>query len=143
EIRLEAYVGSDLYIVADADMLNLILRNILYNAIKFSPMQEVIKFTAKQKNGFIVISVADNGAGIPLAKQKQLFSFQAKSSIGTNNEKGTGIGLMLCREYTLLQGGNIWFNSKEGKGTTFYLSFPAGKPFEKEEGTLPTRAPSL
>src|SRR5690606_24859157 len=50
EIRLEAYVGSDLYIVADADMLNLILRNILYNAIKFSPMQEVIKFTAKQKN---------------------------------------------------------------------------------------------
>ncbi len=123
-ITLHHHFTDDMVILADQDMLNLIVRNILYNAIKFTPNAGEIKFIAQQQDDRCLISIGDNGQGIPAEKHDQLFDFSTDSSFGTNNEQGTGIGLMLCREYTLLQNGEIWFESEEGRGTTFYLSFP-------------------
>ncbi len=129
EIKLEVNIACNISIVADPDMLNLVLRNLLYNAIKFSPISGLVLFIAQEQENGILISIEDSGKGIPLEKQKQLFNSPTKSTSGTNNEKGTGIGLMLCHEYTLLQQGDIWFETEEdGTGTTFYLLFPSGKP---------------
>jgi len=123
-IVLNHHFRDDMLILADRDMLNLILRNILYNAVKFTPNTGEIRFTAQLQENYCLISIKDNGQGIPIEKYDQLFDFNTKSSLGTNNEQGTGIGLTLCREYMLLQNGKIWFESEEGRGTTFYLSFP-------------------
>lgn len=123
-IVLSHHFKDDLIIRADQDLLNLIVRNILYNAIKFTPYAGEILFVAERQDNRCVISVKDNGRGIPTEKRSQLFDFSTESSLGTNNEQGTGIGLTLCREYMLLQQGEIWFETEEGQGTTFYLSFP-------------------
>ncbi len=123
-IILNHSFDGDMVILADQDMLNLIVRNILYNAIKFTPNAGEIQFTAQQQDNCCLIAIRDNGQGIPTEKYSQLFDFNAASSLGTANEQGTGIGLTLCREYMLLQNGEIWFESEEGNGTTFYLSFP-------------------
>ncbi len=123
-IILNHHFKDDMLILADRDMLNLIVRNILYNAVKFTPNTGEIRFTAQLQENYCLISIKDNGQGIPIEKYDQLFDFSTKSSLGTNNEQGTGIGLTLCREYMLLQNGKIWFESEKERGTTFYLSFP-------------------
>ena len=69
-----------------------------------------------------MITIADNGSGIPYDLQGDLFSLKARSTFGTQNEKGAGLGLALCKEFTDLQKGEIWFDSEPGVGTTFYLS---------------------
>lgn len=125
-ITLNQYVPPNLSLIADPDMLSLIIRNILHNAIKFTNFGGEINLTAEEYADICLISISDNGKGIPIDQQEKLFSLRIKSKLGTNKEKGTGMGLMLCKEYTILQKGEIWFESEEGKGTTFYLSFPIG-----------------
>jgi len=131
-ITLHHHFKESMVILADQDMLNLIIRNILYNAVKFTPVAGKISFTARQQDDCCLISIQDNGQGIPAEKQNQLFDFNTESSLGTNNEKGTGIGLMLCWEYMQLQNGKIWFESEESYGTTFYLSFPIAREIVHE-----------
>ncbi len=112
-------------------MLNLILRNLILNAVKFSEIGGKVEITCKDfDNHFFVLSVKDQGVGINKDVQKLLFDKSAGySSRGTANEKGTGLGLILCKEFVEKNGGKIWFESEEWTGSTFY--FTIQKPSEK------------
>lgn len=121
-IQLEDEINDSIYVLADSDMLQLVVRNLVNNAIKFTASGGRISLTSKISNDRCLINIADNGSGIPYDLQGDLFSLKARSTFGTQNEKGAGLGLALCKEFTDLQKGEIWFNSEPGVGTTFYLS---------------------
>ncbi len=123
-ICMEVNLDDTLHAMVDRNMLQLIVRNLINNAIKFTPQGGNISVTLKRKEAHCLISVEDNGLGIPTHLHDKLFSLKTRSTYGTNNEKGVGLGLFLCREYTLAQSGDIWFKSEPGKGTVFYVSLP-------------------
>lgn len=107
----------------DLNMINLVLRNLILNAIKFSESGGTIEVSAKDQNDFYVIAVKDHGVGIRQEVQKILFEkTSGYSTRGTANEKGTGLGLILCKEFVEKNGGQIWLESEEGKGSTFYFT---------------------
>ncbi|MFZ5999495.1 MAG: sensor histidine kinase, partial [Bacteroidota bacterium] len=108
---------------ADTNMVNLVLRNLVLNGIKFTESGGIIKVGASEKDGSYVISVADNGVGIAPEVQKILFEkTSGYSTRGTANEKGTGLGLILCKEFVEKNGGKIWLESELGKGSTFFFT---------------------
>ncbi|RVT98042.1 HAMP domain-containing histidine kinase [Mucilaginibacter limnophilus] len=110
-------------VIADPDMLQLIVRNLVNNAIKFTnPGGQITIASELCNDNECRISIKDNGIGIPAEQQRQMFSLKANSTFGTKKEKGVGLGLMLCKEFTELQNGRIWFESTAGEGTSFYLS---------------------
>lgn len=111
---------------ADFSAVTTVLRNLLSNAVKFTPGGGTITVRVYQKQNYFYTEIADNGIGMPLSKQKKLFNIAEKniSSPGTNNETGTGLGLVLCKEFVEANGGEIGFNSIENQGTTFYFSLP-------------------
>ncbi|MCL2074659.1 MAG: ATP-binding protein [Marinilabiliaceae bacterium] len=116
------------YIVfADRDMFAVVVRNLITNAIKYSHEEGEVKISAQVANDLkmINISVNDNGIGMSQEVQDNLFKLSKTKSVkGTNNESGTGLGLTLCADFVKMNGGVIWFNSKEGEGTTFSFSVP-------------------
>lgn len=122
-------------VVADPDMLQLIVRNLINNAIKFSNDGGSITVKSDYNDDECCISVIDTGIGIPPDQQADMFSLRAKSTYGTGNEKGVGLGLLLCKEFTELQGGKIWFISEPDKGTTFCIGLKVhrGDSFVKNE----------
>lgn len=113
--------STDLY--ADRDMMKLVIRNLVNNAIKFTPPGGEIHIYSSDDPGSVKLHIADNGIGIPAELQDTLFTLNAASTYGTNNEKGVGLGLILCKEYTEMQNGRISFSSLPGKGTKFTLEF--------------------
>jgi len=121
-IRLRMLTAGQLYLMADHDMLHLVVRNLVSNAIKFTPEggEVIVSTRYRGTNGMIIIS--DNGIGITPEKQEHLFQLNASATYGTNNEKGIGLGLLLCKEFTEKQQGNIWFESETQKGSVFYVS---------------------
>ncbi|MFN0256586.1 ATP-binding protein [Pedobacter ureilyticus] len=122
-IVLELNLLDDVYIAADLNMFLIVVRNLVNNAIKFTPEggRVVVSTTQNQTSSFL--RVWDNGLGISENEQHNLFKMKALSTFGTNNEKGVGLGLLLCREFTELQGGKIWYEANEDKGSTFVVSF--------------------
>lgn len=123
KILLVNNVPKELSIFADPNHFDFIVRNLLMNAIKFSfeDGSVVIRADEKVKPGFVVFSVTDSGIGIDKQHFETIFE-PHYTQYGTANEKGTGIGLMLCKEFALKNGGNIWLESEVGKGTTFYFT---------------------
>ncbi|MCL2074658.1 MAG: HAMP domain-containing histidine kinase [Marinilabiliaceae bacterium] len=118
---------EDHYVFADRDMFAVIMRNLLTNAIKYSFPKGEVKISAKSANDLkmINISVNDNGIGMSQEVQDNLFKLSKTKSVkGTNNESGTGLGLTLCADFVKINGGDIWFDSKEGEGSTFFFSMP-------------------
>jgi signal transduction histidine kinase len=110
---------------ADQNMINLVFRNLLLNGIKFTDNGGTIKVSAVAEGDAIKVSVADNGVGIAPEIQKVLFDkTTGYSTRGTANEKGTGLGLILCKEFIERNGGKIWLESEVGKGSTFYVTIP-------------------
>jgi PAS domain S-box-containing protein len=110
---------------ADIDMLRTILRNLLSNAIKFTRKGGEIIIRAEEDSDNTVISVSDNGIGISPDIQKRLFNIsEVHTTKGTAEEKGSGLGLLLCKEFVEKHGGIIWVESKVGKGSTFLFSLP-------------------
>lgn len=109
---------------ADLNMMRSVIRNLLTNAIKFTQPNGTITINAYFLERKIVISVSDNGVGIPTNNRERLFTIMSITTEGTHNEKGTGLGLLLCREFVEKNGGKIWFETEEGKGTTFFFSLP-------------------
>ncbi len=114
--------------LADVNMTTLVLRNLINNAIKFTNENGAINISAREIDNQLFISIADNGVGL---SQQQIDSFNkagfdeyAKTTLGTNQEKGTGIGLMLCRTFTQLMKGSLSAQSQKGTGTTFILMLP-------------------
>jgi signal transduction histidine kinase len=103
----------------DANMIDLVLRNLLSNAIKFTQENGRVSISVERENGEITISVKDTGVAFSPERFQRLFSPQNNSTTGTNNEKGTGLGLLLCKDFVEKNGGRIWAESNPGEGTTF------------------------
>jgi two-component system sensor histidine kinase/response regulator len=125
-IRLNVLTAGQLNLMADHDMLHLVIRNLVSNALKFTPAGGEIIVSTRYRDNEGMIIISDNGIGISNDKQENLFHLNASATYGTNNEKGIGLGLLLCKEFTEQQQGKIWFESKEDKGTVFYVSFKLG-----------------
>lgn len=107
-------------VIADKNMLDLIIRNLLSNAIKFTDKNGQIILSNTIENGQVVVNVTDTGIGVPDRIKQTLFDFKGHfSRKGTANEKGTGLGLKLCKEFIERNGGVIWVESEEGKGSSF------------------------
>lgn len=112
-------------IVADVEMLRTIMRNLLSNAIKFTSKGGEINIQAKDDSAMVKILVSDNGVGIAPDNLAKLFSISSiHSTRGTEKEKGTGLGLLLCKEFVENHRGKIWAESEEGKGSTFIFTLP-------------------
>jgi len=112
-------------IVADIEMLRTIMRNLLSNAIKFTSKGGEINIQAEDDSAMVRISVSDTGVGIAPDNLAKLFNIsEFHSTKGTEKEKGTGLGLLLCKEFVENHGGNIWAESEEGKGSTFIFTLP-------------------
>lgn len=123
EMKLVNKVPANTFGWGDLNMLNLVLRNLILNAIKFSKAGGDIEISATEKDGLITIGVRDFGVGIQPEVQKILFEkTMGYSTRGTANEKGTGLGLILCKEFVEKNGGTIWLESEVGKGSTFYFT---------------------
>lgn len=124
-ISINNKIPRTLTVTADPAMLDTILRNLLSNAIKYSRSDDKIIISADEDEDCTKISVADTGIGISDELKSNLFSIDnnVKTS-GTKNEKGTGLGLILCQEFVKQHGGKIWVESEEGKGSTFYVELP-------------------
>jgi len=124
-ISLHNETEEEAYLLADPNMVNLILRNLLSNALKFTKEGGEVTIISEELEAFHQITVIDNGVGIAKDKLATLFTAHINvSTQGTGNEKGTGLGLMLCKEFTEKNGGSIWVESEEGKGSSFSLTFP-------------------
>ena len=122
KIKLDLEEGFQVF--ADADMMQIVFRNLLSNAIKFSQPSGSITFMGTVEERMVRVSLVDNGIGIDEEVLKNLFSTKMKSSRGTHQEKGTGIGLQLCQQLIKLNYGSITFESAIGKGTTVHVSLP-------------------
>jgi len=117
-------------ISGDVNMMSTILRNLLTNALKFTPRNGEIRVGIFQHNGYCILSIKDNGIGISAAKLEQLFSIDtAHKTKGTDQEPGTGLGLILCKEFVEKHGGRIEVKSEVGKGSEFKVIIP-GKPIK-------------
>lgn len=116
---------SNIKVCADRNMVLCVIRNILSNAIKFSHPKSKVLIAMERINGDMLISIADNGVGMEPEVLSNLFeTTENKQTTGTMGERGSGLGLKICKTFLNSHGGNIWAESTPGKGTTFYFSLP-------------------
>jgi signal transduction histidine kinase len=125
QIALNHSIEPNLNVTADLQMVKTILRNLISNAIKFTNINGEISINALEKQQFVEVAVKDDGIGVSYEAQKNLFRIDLfHSTPGTNNERGTGLGLLLCKEFVELHGGSIWIESEPGKGSRFAFTLP-------------------
>jgi PAS domain S-box-containing protein len=126
EIALNFHQSNEIDMYADENMLKTVLYNLISNAIKFSHKKSRIDIYAKHKESYIEISVVDNGVGIEKEVLDKLFSINKNiTTRGTLNEKGSGLGLLICKEFIQKHDGEIWIESEVGKGSTFKFKVPS------------------
>ncbi|MEP1259235.1 HAMP domain-containing sensor histidine kinase, partial [Algoriphagus sp.] len=121
---------TDIEVFADRDLIEVVIRNILNNAIKFSKAGDVIKISAELENDMIVWCVKDRGIGMKDEQIKKLLSSEyviSDSKRGTQMEKGSGLGLQICKEFTRRNGGELSITSREGEGTKVCVRIPASR----------------
>ncbi len=127
KITLSTKLKNSLSVYADSNMVNAVLRNLISNAIKFSEQDDIITIDAKETDECILVSVSDTGVGISPENISKLFKVDENLiTNGTANETGTGLGLILCKEFIDKHNGKIWAESTIGKGTTFYFTLQKG-----------------
>lgn len=124
QIELCFIDNGPIYIYADRDMISLVIRNLLSNAIKFTPLKGKVQITITETEAMVEIAVTDTGVGMSEEVVKRLFENTFRSTKGTDNETGTGIGLMLCKEFLTRNGGEIKVTSQPGKGSRFCVTIP-------------------
>lgn len=116
---------SESKVIADPNMIQTIVRNLISNAMKFSHPGGQIVLSSEKKDGMVQVVVSDSGIGISKEQIEKIFELDnLKSGVGTAGEKGTGIGMTLCREMIEKNGGNIWVDSVIGEGTQVYFNLP-------------------
>ncbi len=124
-IVINCLTEDHLNVFADIDMLKTVLRNLISNAVKFTNIDGVININAEQNSENITISVSDNGIGISPDNLSKLFGIsEVITTIGTAKETGTGLGLLLCKEFVEKHGGKIWVESEVAKGSDFKFTLP-------------------
>ncbi len=122
-LKLDAPVEPEVH--ADIDMIKTVVRNLLSNAIKFSNENKEIVISVEEKDGMAIVHVKDSGCGIDPEDQKKLLHPDTHfTTYGTNNEEGSGLGLLLCKDFVKKNGGELWFTSQKGVGSTFSFSVP-------------------
>jgi len=125
EVTFTSRIPENFMVKADKNMLDTILRNLLTNALKFSFRKGKIIVSAEKKSDLIEVSVQDNGLGITHEDLGNIFRIDNKTStLGTEKEKGSGLGLLLCREFVEKNGGRIWAESEFGSGSVFRFTLP-------------------
>ncbi len=124
-IKISSAVPNNSHVYGDLNMINTILRNLITNAIKFTPKKGKVTIDFAKKDNSYEISVKDTGVGIPKETIPLLFKIEGDvSTKGTEDEKGTGLGLILCKEFVDKHGGTIWVKSEINTGSTFYFTLP-------------------
>ncbi|NJN28813.1 MAG: PAS domain S-box protein [Cyclobacteriaceae bacterium] len=126
-VKMENKIKEPVMVYADNEMIKLVLRNLISNAIKFTSAGNKIELDATQRKDQVVVSIKDNGTGISNENQSKMFKLENYSTSGTSNETGMGLGLLLCKDFVEKNHGTIWFESELGKGSTFYFALPATK----------------
>ncbi|MGZ0014946.1 tetratricopeptide repeat-containing sensor histidine kinase [Yeosuana sp. AK3] len=116
------------FVYADRSMFEIVVQNLLANAVKFCKNGDSITISNHISNGSCIISIADTGIGISKENIEKLFKNNSFTTIGTSNEKGTGLGLSICKELVELNHGKIWVESNLNVGSTFYVQLPKSKP---------------
>ena len=115
-------------VYADREMFAVVLRNLTSNALKYTSEGGEVILDSELSDNMLVISVKDTGTGMSQEVQNKLFKLsETKSKRGTDNESGTGLGLVLCADFVKANGGRIWFTSVPGEGSTFFFSVPVKK----------------
>ncbi len=112
---------------ADRSMIEIVVQNLLANAVKFSRVGDVITVSNREKNGQILVCIEDTGVGISKENQEKLFGAANFTTRGTSDEKGTGLGLSICKQLVELNDGKIWVESDLGQGSKFFFTIPKSK----------------
>jgi len=125
-ISIENKISLNSQVYADKEMMSAIIRNLISNALKFSNPNGKITISSENLNDFLTVKISDEGVGISQERISKLFNItENESTPGTQNEKGTGLGLILCKEFVEKNNGKIWVESTIGKGSIFSFSVPA------------------
>jgi len=125
EINIQTAIDEKTNVFADHNILQAVISNLLSNAIKFTQKGGTITIHGKEDNKNTTICIKDSGIGMNTKILENLFKLDVKTNrTGTDNEPSTGLGLILCKEFVEKHGGKIWAESEEGKGSSFYCSFP-------------------
>ena len=128
-ISMSQEVTDGLVVYADKHMLETILRNLIMNSIKFTEKGGKVAVSARPAGGeMILVTVSDTGIGMDPGLASRIFNLDSQNTrLGTSGETGTGLGLIICKEFVKKQGGRIWLQSIEGRGSTFYFTLPVGR----------------
>jgi signal transduction histidine kinase len=134
DITIDYDFTSEHHVIADSQMLATIFRNLISNAVKFTPKSGTITISCTELSDSIEIKITDSGCGMNQTTVDQLFMLNKKhQTVGTEGEKGTGLGLLLCKELVEKHQGSLHVSSIEGKGTTFQILLPKPTPTDKEQ----------
>ncbi|MGF7073291.1 two-component system sensor histidine kinase/response regulator [Mucilaginibacter sp. 3215] len=118
-------MAEPVMVFGDETMIDIVIRNLLENAVKFSKAGDHVTVTAEKSEAFAILKIRDNGKGIPEEAQSKIFNkYTSYTTFGTASEKGSGLGLLLCKELVERNNGTIWFESKAGIGSTFCFTVP-------------------
>ncbi len=133
-IKLIDAVPDLLSVAADPNSIRIVIRNLITNAIKFSKKDDTINVSAHyQDDKYILLSVKDTGVGMSEKQLNKLFKSKVDSGTGTNNESGTGMGLLFCKDLIEKCNGKIWVQSEQGSGTEFFFTLPVAGVVKEEE----------
>ncbi len=125
DISVSNNIDMNIYVFADANMLRSVIQNLIMNALKFNQPGGKVFITSVKNGDFVEVSIEDTGVGIAPEKSSEIFDFNtSNSTYGTAGEKGTGLGLPLCKEFVERNNGRIWVESESGKGSKFTFTLP-------------------
>lgn len=123
-VKIIQEVPENVMVLADLNALKLVIRNVVSNAIKFTDTGDIIEISISESENTTQLRIKDSGIGIPQEAKDKIFENKNWTREGTQNEKGTGFGLSLSKDFVERMNGRIWFESKEGEGTTFFIELP-------------------
>jgi signal transduction histidine kinase len=134
-IKLVSNVPSNTLAWVDGDQLDIVIRNLISNALKFTKANGLVSVAAQERTDHWEIAVRDTGIGMPKETVEKIFSKNTNiTTYGTNNEKGTGLGLSLCKEMVEKNNGTIWVDSSPQQGSCFYFTVPKAKSSYQKAG---------